>query len=145
MPIAKEDEARLLLSAAGCRVTAPRRAVLESFQQAHEHLEADEILRRARRRHPALGRATVYRALDLLTELGVVRPLRSRGGKTCFMRIGRGHDHLVCSRCDSVAEVAVSDVERIGRRLAKRAGFVIQSHLLEFYGVCPDCRAKEPR
>lgn len=141
--MARENEAKTLLSAAGCRVTAPRRAVLESFQEPQEHLEADEILRRARRRHPALGRATVYRALDLLTELGVVRPLRSRGGKTRFMRIGRGHDHLVCSRCDTVAEVEVSEVERIGRRLARSAGFTIQSHLLEFYGICPGCRARE--
>ncbi len=138
-----EQELAGRLRAAGCRVTLPRLAVLRAFARAEEHLGPEEILRRARRRHPALGRATVYRALDLLTELGVLRPLRARGGKTSFMRIGRGHDHLVCSRCDQVAEVEVAEVERIGRRLARRAGFQVQSHLLEFYGVCPRCQEQE--
>lgn len=142
---APEEEIEAVLHAAGCRVTAPRRAVLEAFARPHEHLGPDQILDRARRRHPALGRATVYRALDLLTSLGVLRPLRSRGGKTAFMRIGRGHDHLVCSRCDRVAEVRVSEVERIGRRLARRVGFEVSSHLLEFYGLCPRCQGGKAR
>lgn len=135
-----DQQAQECLRAAGCRVTLPRLAVLQAFARPQEHLDPEQILRRARRRHPAVGRATVYRALDLLTSLGVVRPLRSRGGKTSFMRIGRGHDHLVCSRCDDVAEVEVAELERIGRRLARRAGFQVQSHLLEFYGLCPRCQ-----
>ena len=137
------DEAvKVQLRTAGCRVTLPRLAVLQAFARPQEHLAPEQILDRARRRHPALGRATVYRALDLLTSLGVVRPLRSRGGKTSFMRIGRGHDHLVCSRCDEVAEVKVAEVERIGQRLARRAGFQVQGHLLEFYGLCPRCQER---
>lgn len=132
-----------VLARGGYRVTQPRQAVWDAFRHDHEHLEPETILARARKRHAALGRATVYRALDMLTRLGIVRPLRSRGGRTHFMRIGRGHDHVVCSRCDRVSEVDAGELGRIAERIARTTGFLVESHLLEFYGVCARCRQAE--
>lgn len=125
---------------AGCRITPPRRAVLEVFTQADAHLSPDDVLNRARRKHPGVGRATVYRTLDLLTKLGVTRPLYGKDGRPFFTSIEKGHQHAVCSRCDRVVELAPASLDQLARQVARRTGFAIQSQLLEFYGLCRNCQ-----
>ncbi|MBK8798678.1 MAG: transcriptional repressor [Anaerolineales bacterium] len=63
------------LRAAGYKITPPRLAVLEVIQREGEHLNPNEILAHAQAIHPQTGRATVYRTLELLTQLGIVRPI----------------------------------------------------------------------
>ena len=134
----KLDSGRLKNS--GYRLTGPRRAVLEVIQRSRGHLSPEEVFTLGRRRHRALGRATVYRTLDLLTQLGVLRPMYLGEGRPAYARLDHGHQHLVCSRCDRITEIEAADVERLGRRLARRLGFELRSHLLELYGLCPKCR-----
>ena len=128
--------------AAGYKLTPPRRAVLGVFGQ-DEHLSPEEILRRAKKSHPRLGRATVYRTLELLTELGIMRPIYLHGGRPLFTRIESGHHHLVCSRCDKITELAGDDLAGTIARLAKQNNFEIRSQLLEVYGVCSKCRKRK--
>ncbi len=128
------------LRAAGCRITPPRRAVLEVFAQAGAHLSPDDVLTQARRRHPGVGRATVYRTLDLLTKLGITRPLYGKDGRPLFASIATGHQHAVCSRCDCVVELKATPFHQLARQVARRTGFAIQSQLLEFYGLCRNCQ-----
>ena len=128
------------LRAAGCRITPPRRAVLEVFSAGECHLSPDEVLVRARRLHPGVGRATVYRTLELLTKLGITRPLYGKDGRPCFTRIEHGHQHVVCSRCDRVVELDSTPFAPLARQVARRTGFAIQSQLLEFYGLCQRCQ-----
>jgi Fur family ferric uptake transcriptional regulator len=125
---------------AGCRVTPTRRAILKVFEHEHEHLTPEDVLRRARRFHPALGRATVYRTLELLTGLGVMRPLYLGDGRPSFTRIEHGHHHLVCSQCDTVIECKNVRLSGLVRKLSRETGFQINSELLEFYGLCRKCR-----
>lgn len=128
------------LRAAGFRITPPRQAVLRVFEDGGCHLSPEEVLAQARRLHPGVGRATVYRTLDLLTRLGITRPLYSKDGRPQFTRIEHGHQHVVCSRCDRVVELEATPFAALVRRVARRTGFTIQSQLLEFYGVCRHCR-----
>jgi Fur family ferric uptake transcriptional regulator len=128
------------LRAAGCRITPPRRAVLEVFSAGPHHLNPDEVLIRARKLHPRVGRATVYRTLELLTRLGITRPLPGRDGKSCFTRIEKGHQHVVCSNCDRVVELAPAPFSRLAREVTRRTGFVVHSQLLEFFGLCQRCQ-----
>ena len=138
----KAPEAGLLarLRAAGCRITPPRRAVLQVFAAGAQHLSPDDVLARARQLHPRVGRATVYRTLDLLTRLGVTRPLYGKDGRSCFTRIEHGHQHVVCSRCDRVVELKPDPFLRLARQVAQRTGFAVHSQLLEFYGLCRACQ-----
>lgn len=129
------------LRRAGWKITPARLAVLKVFEAEHEHLSPDEVLTRGRKICPALGRATVYRTLDLLTGLGVLRPIYLGDRRPCFTRIAEGHHHLVCSQCDRVTEFDDRGVRQIARRLSRKLGFEVQSHLLEFYGRCGKCRA----
>ena len=128
------------LRQAGYRLTAPRRAVLEVLESQNTHLSPAEVLTAGQKIYPALGRATVYRTLELLIELGVLRPVHFGEGILRVARVDGGHHHLVCLGCGAVIhfdECAVGELEQV---LAARFGFQIKSHMLEFYGLCQGCR-----
>ncbi len=125
---------------AGYKVTPPRLAVLEVIEQKGEHLNPNEILEQAREIHPTLGRATVYRTLELLTQLGIVRPIFVGESGPTYIRADGNHHHIVCSQCGRVVDFDQCVVDQMTHDLAERFDFRITSHLLEFYGVCGDCR-----
>ena len=130
------------LKTAGFKLTPPRLAVLRVFGREHEQLGPDEVLKRGRKFCPRLGRATVYRTLELLVKIGVMRPIVLSNGRPAFTRIEGGHHHLVCSRCDRIVELAGERLAKTVKLLAKKTGFEISSQLLEVYGVCARCRKR---
>lgn len=133
------------LQEAGYRLTAPRRAVIEVLETEDGHLSSAEILRRGQLIHPQLGRATVYRTLQILTDLGLMRPLflGTRGSQvTC---VDGGHHHLLCLSCGSTTHFDDCLLQQVEEIVAARVGFDIKSHLLEFYGLCRDCRERASR
>lgn len=130
------------LRAAGYKLTPARLAVLRVIEQEGEHLEPAEILTRAQAIHPALGRATVYRTLELLTQLHIVRPIYVGEHGPTYIRAEGGHHHLVCSTCGLVIDFDQCVADQMSTELAERFGFQIQSHLLEFYGRCAACQAR---
>lgn len=129
----------LRLREAGYKITPPRLAVLEVIQREGEHLNPQEILEQAQAIHPQTGRATVYRTLELLTNLGIVRPIYVGDSGPTYIRAEGGHHHLVCSCCGRVVDFEQCVADSMERDLEERFGFRIQSHLLEFYGLCADC------
>ncbi|MCE7988838.1 MAG: transcriptional repressor [Caldilinea sp. CFX5] len=128
------------LRAAGYKITPPRLAVLEVIEQEGEHLDPAQILRRAQSIHPAIGRATIYRTLELLTQLNIVRPIYVGEHGPTYIRAEGGHHHLVCSTCGIVIDFDQCMAGDMMRDLSDRFGFQIQSHLLEFYGTCANCQ-----
>lgn len=139
------DNARNLkqaLQSRGYRLTAARQAVLDVLAESGGHLSADELAETARRREPGLGRMTVYRTLDLLCELELIRPLYQGKGAAQYVLLEDGrHHHLVCSKCDRVIEFKECAVEEIERMIGGRYGFDVRGHLLELYGFCIDCQS----
>ncbi len=132
------------LRAAGYKVTPSRLAVLQVIQQEGEHLNPAEILRQAQARNAGTGRATVYRTLELLTELGIVRPIYAGENGPTYIRAEGGHHHLVCARCGKIVDFDQCAADTMERELEARFGFRIWSHLLEFYGLCTDCQRLPP-
>lgn len=128
------------LREAGFKVTPPRLAVLEVIQREGEHLNPNEILEQAKAIHPDLGRATVYRTLELLTQLGIVRPIYVGENGPTYIRAEGGHHHLVCSQCGRVVDFDQCMADEMAQGLTERFGFRITSHLLEFYGLCATCQ-----
>ncbi|MFZ4659628.1 MAG: Fur family transcriptional regulator [Caldilineaceae bacterium] len=128
---------------AGYKITPPRLAVLEVIEQEGEHLDPAQILRRAQSIHPAIGRATVYRTLELLTQLNIVRPIYVGEHGPTYIRAEGGHHHLVCSTCGIIIDFDQCMAGDMMRDLSDRFGFQIQSHLLEFYGTCVNCQNTE--
>jgi len=128
------------LRSAGYKVTPARQAVLQVMEQEGVHLDPTEILLQAQIIYPAIGRATVYRTLELLTQLNIVRPIYVGEHGPTYIRTAGGHHHLVCSHCGTVIDFDQCVADEMAAELAERFGFQIQSHLLEFYGQCETCQ-----
>ena len=135
-----EDELVRQLRCAGYKITPARLAVLDVIRSQGEHLNPHEVLRHAQAIYPNLGRATVYRTLELLTQLGIVRPIYFGEQSNTYIRAEGGHHHLICSACGAVVEFEECIAESMEQELQERFGFRIRSHLLEFYGLCPKCQ-----
>lgn len=128
------------LKRAGHKLTAPRQAVVQVLEQEGEHLSPNEILAQGRTIYPKLGRATVYRTLDLLTDLGLIRPIYLHDASQRYVTAQGGHHHLVCTDCGIAFEFEQCEADQLAVTLAERFGFEIHSHLLEFYGLCHTCK-----
>ena len=128
------------LRRAGLKMTTPRLAVLRVLDESHAHLTPAEILDRGRVLAPTLNHATVYRALEALTVLGLVRPLYFGDGVRRFTVVEQGHHHMVCSGCHSVVEFEECELAQVWPEIAARSGFRMDGHLLEIYGMCRACQ-----
>ncbi|MFQ5945289.1 MAG: Fur family transcriptional regulator [Anaerolineae bacterium] len=134
------DDLSAHLTKAGYRLTQPRRAVLEVLEAEGEHLKPHQVMERAQTLHPSVGRATVYRTLELLSRLGLIRPMYLGDLAPSFSRSAGGHHHVVCTNCGTAVEIEECAAEDLSAALSKRLGFRITSHLLEFAGLCADCQ-----
>jgi Fur family ferric uptake transcriptional regulator len=125
---------------AGYKLTPARLAVVKVIDDEHAHLNPADVLEQARRYYPKLGRATVYRTLELLTELGILRPIYMGENTPRFIRTEGGHHHLVCNDCGEVIEFDECMAGELSQTIQEQFGFEIGSHLLEFYGRCRQCK-----
>ncbi|MGD0264220.1 MAG: Fur family transcriptional regulator [Candidatus Methylomirabilota bacterium] len=125
----------------GLRLTRSRRAVLQVLSASSEHLKVAEVHRRARRIEPRVGLASVYRTMDLLERLHLVKHVHMEHRHRHYARITEHHGHhLVCNGCGLVVEFTDCQLERLARTLARRTKFQIEGHCVEFFGRCRKCR-----
>lgn len=131
------------LAGAGYRLTAPRRAVADLIAGHGGHFTASDLATAARDRQLGISRATLFRALDLLIELGVVERLDLPSGEHAYVPCATTHHHhVVCSRCGRTAEVDDSGLAVAVREIERESGFRIDTHRLELFGLCRHCRAR---
>lgn len=125
----------------GYRLTAARRAIIETLVNCGGHVTADDLASLVRAAAPSVGRMTVYRTLDLLSGLGVIRPIYQGTGAAHYILMTEGsHHHLICSRCHGVIEFDDCLASGLAERLGRRFNFHMHSHLLEVHGLCEACR-----
>ncbi len=128
---------------AGYRLTEPRRAVADLIAEQTGHFTASDLEGLVRDRRLGISRATLFRALELLTELGVVERLDLPTGEHAYVPCARAHHHhVVCSRCGRTAEAEDCGVSEAVAEIARRTGFRIDSHRLELFGLCRHCQAR---
>jgi Fur family transcriptional regulator, ferric uptake regulator len=128
----------------GFRVTGARRAILQALLGCAGHVSADELAALVNETAPRVGRMTVYRTLELLQRLGLIRAVYQGSGAAHFVLLHNGHHHhLVCSRCDAVVEFDDCLMQDLEARLGDRYDFLVQGHLLEIVGLCRDCQLDE--
>ena len=128
------------LDDAGYRVTEPRRAVAELISGQTGHFTAADLVAEARVRRLGIGRATIFRALDLFTGLAVVERIDLPTGEHAYVPCDPvHHHHVVCSRCGRTEEVDDPGVDALTRSIADRTGYRIDAHRLELFGLCPAC------
>lgn len=135
------NDFKVALAQRGYRLTDARREVLVALVSAGGHVSADELVEHLHDGGSRIGRMTVYRTLDLLTELGLVRPVYQGTGAAHFILLVNGHHHhLVCTGCNQVIEFDSCILPDLERRLRQNSEFEVKGHLLEIFGLCRNCR-----
>jgi Fur family ferric uptake transcriptional regulator len=122
----------------GYRVTPSRLAVVAAVLDLSGHFSVDDILSRV----PDVGRATVFRTMRLLSEMGVLCRVLLDDGSLRYRVSHRQdhHHHLVCVSCASVQELDACIDPEVLSDLARTTGYEIEGHWLEFFGRCTACR-----
>lgn len=130
---------------AGYRLTSPRRALAGLIAGRGDHFTAEALLRESRRRRLGLGRATIFRSLEVLAELGIVERLDLPTGEHAFVACERAHHHhVVCSSCGRAIGVSDHGLEIVAAAIGRETGYRVDTHRLELFGLCPDCQHAAP-
>ena len=94
---------------------------------------------------PDIGIATIYRTIHLLVNSGILIE-HTFGEKKGFYEVNSDqnpeHGHLICTVCGKIVEFQIEHIEMYKERLNQKYDFKIQSHKLEFFGICPACQQK---
>jgi len=122
------------------RVTAPRRALNDLIARRAGHFTANDLIADARHANQRVGRATVFRTLDLLVEQGQLERIDLPSGEHAYVSCApqEHHHHVVCRRCGKSVEVEDSGLQSVVRQIAQTSGYTIDAHRLELFGLCPD-------
>ena len=139
------EQARTALEGSGRRSGGARQAVIELLAEENCCLSAQQIARELDRRDREVGLASVYRALDLLLDLGMVQRLDTGEGPSRFERVTPGgdhHHHAVCESCGALTPFEDDQLERAIERLGRRLDHRISGHDVVIRGTCPGCSAR---
>jgi Fur family ferric uptake transcriptional regulator len=134
------NEVAARLREGGHKVTPQRVAIAKAVIESAEMLTPSALYERVRQVDPEVGEVTVYRTLNILSDLGLVCIVHT--GENTHSYIGRPpehHDHLICSECGKVVNFTDCNVSKLEKRLVSETGFTIRDHRLDFYGKCQEC------
>jgi len=138
---------------AGYRMTMPRQVILDVLNSTAGHLSAEDVYFAVHSSHPGIGLTTVYRTLDLLEQMGLVVRF-DFGDKRARYELAEGpsgpnhHHHLVCTSCGRIVDYTefVHEekdlIQKAEKGLSKKYGYKINSHVINFYGLCDQCRRR---
>lgn len=129
----------------GHRLTEPRRAVASLIGSRAGHFTSADLLADARRRRLPLGRATLFRNLELFTALGALERLDLPSGEHAYVACEpeQHHHHVVCRYCGRSVEVQDSGLQSVVAEIARHSGYRIDTHRLELFGSCAQCSSSE--
>jgi Fur family ferric uptake transcriptional regulator len=132
---------RKLLRQKGYRLTPQRELVLEAVTQLH-HATPEQVCSHVQRTASGVNISTIYRTLELLEELGLVRHAHLGHGAPSYHPAGHHeHLHLVCRDCGSITQTGIEVATDLARRLADEAGFDVDLEHFAIYGRCAPCSA----
>lgn len=124
------------------RMTRQRTAIAEVLQETDEFRSAQQLHEILRSQGSTIGLATVYRTLQSMAESDQVDVLRTAEGENLYRRCAddEHHHHLVCRECGATQEIDVPVVEEWATKIAGAHGYTDIEHIVEIFGICPECR-----
>ena len=135
------------LAGRGLRLTMQRRQLTDVVMATHDHLTVDELVERVRASNLPIGRATVYRTVDLLCQAGLMQGhdfgQGTRRYESAFDH--QHHDHMRCTGCGRIIEFHCEEIEKLQEEMAKKNRFTMHSHRLEIFGLCQNCARSDAR
>jgi len=145
---ARIEKIKQQLQSQGYKLTPQREATLRVLLENEEdHLSAEDVFMLVKDRSPEIGLATVYRTLELLSELHVVEKMNFGDGVARYdLRndsSNHHHHHLICVQCGAVDEILEDWLGPLEQRLEREYGFTVMDHRLDFHGICHRCQEKK--
>jgi Fur family ferric uptake transcriptional regulator len=131
------------LATRGYRAGGARTAVIELLAEQGGCMDAEDVVEKLRGRGRTVGTASVYRALGLLSELGLLHKVALAGAPARFELVlpgGEHHHHLVCDRCGRTVAFSDERLEAAIRALSERTSFEVQAHDITLQGLCESCQ-----
>lgn len=143
----EQEQFKTLLKEKGLKVTNQRVAILKVLQERPDkHLSAEEIYDLVREQYPEIGLATVYRTIQLLSELHLIDKLSLDDGYVRY-EIGKAeeasahhHHHLICLNCGAVFSFEDDLLEPLEAKIEEATGFQVSDHEVKLFGYCKNCR-----
>lgn len=129
------------------KLTPQRQIILQVFiDNRDKHLSAEDVHNIVRQQSNDIGLATVYRTLELLSELDILQKMDFGDGRSRYeineTDTPHHHHHLICLSCGKVIEFEDDLLEDLENVIAKSSNFTIIDHQVKFYGYCQECRKK---
>ncbi len=116
--------------------------ILEVLRKNKTHPSADELYEKVRKRLPRISLGTVYRNLEVLSELGEIQKLEISGTMKRFDGNPDKHYHIRCINCNRLDDVPIACLDNFESRLSGSTDYKVTGHRLEFLGICPACLEK---
>lgn len=121
------------------RMTRQRKIILEELKKVKTHPRADEIYEMVRKRLPRISLGTVYRNLEVLSELKEIQKIESVGTLKRFDGTPENHYHIRCIKCDRLDDAPFNLETGLEKKIRPFTDFNIIGHRLEFIGICSEC------
>ncbi|PXW91696.1 transcriptional regulator [Streptohalobacillus salinus] len=142
------ERIKKLLHAQSYKLTPQREATVRVLLEREEdHLSAEDVYLLVKEKAPEIGLATVYRTLELLSELKIVDKINFGDGVSRYDLRKEGaahfHHHLVCMECGTVEEIVEDLLEDVEKIVERDWQFKVKDHRLTFHGICRKCQQKE--
>jgi len=144
---ARIEKIKQQLQAQAFKLTPQREATVRVLLENEEdHLSAEEVFMLVKDKFPEIGLATVYRTLELLSELHVLEKMNFGDGVARYdLRndsTHHHHHHMICVQCGSVDEIMEDWLIALEERLEREFKFTVIDHRLDFQGICHRCKDK---
>lgn len=144
---ARIEKIKQQLQSQGYKLTPQREATVRVLlENEKDHLSAEDVFMLVRDKAPEIGLATVYRTLELLSELHILEKMNFGDGVARYDlrndRTHHHHHHLICIQCGSVNEILDDWLEPLEKKLDEEHGFTVLDHRLDFQGICQSCNEK---
>ena len=120
-------------------LTRQREVVLQVIRDNCGHLTANEVFEAAKRRLPTISFATVYNSLRFLKDAGHIAEIQFGSGAARFDRITSRHDHAICTKCGTLADIEMEHPQELVQRAAQISNFKPESLEFTLRGICPGC------
>ncbi|MGP4016816.1 Fur family transcriptional regulator [Saccharopolyspora sp. 5N708] len=141
--MSEQGSLRSTLHQRGMRMTPQRQLVLDAVRELG-HATPEQVCRRVQGTASTVNITTIYRALDLLEELGLVRHTHLGHGAPTYSAEAHEHVHLACHRCGTIDEVPTELLDDLTRQLLAQHGFALDPTHLALSGLCRNCRDAAP-
>ncbi len=128
----------------GYRLTSPRQAIVEAITGLDRPFSADDLVQHLDEHEPGVGRATVFRTLDVLVGLQLLDRIHATDGCHTYVLAHsrtRHYHHLICNSCGAIVPFESCNIESLYPVVSEETDFQISGHMLELFGLCGACRA----